>query len=92
MTIIAIALGAIAAVATYRRSQSKNPAATNDKVHQIRQSTSVVLAIGEALWAILDALIFLTKATGRSGGTVAPLRTNGGGSFGQRIAADTAEA
>lgn len=69
MTIIAIAAAAIAAVVAYNKRSAADPAGAENTVRKIRQSTSVVLAIGDALWAILDALIFLTRRTGSVSGS-----------------------
>ena len=87
LTIIGIGLAAIAAVRGYNSRREADPAGTDQAVHQIRQSTSVVLAVGNAIWAVLDALMFLTRSFG--GG-------NGGGSkpgvvFGQKLASDVGD-
>lgn len=82
MTIIAIAAAALAAVFAYNKRRQQDPVAADAVVHKIRQSTSVVLAIGDALWAILDALIFLTT---RRPTAATPLRQ-----FGGRTASDEA--
>ena len=87
ITIIGIGIAAIAAVRMYNRKQATDPQGTEVVVHSIRQSTSVVLAVGNAIWAVLDALMFLTRTFG--GGS------NGGGQqqrsgvvFGQKLASD----
>lgn len=87
LTIIGIGIAAIAAVRTYNRKHEDDPQGTEVAVHTIRQSTSVVLAVGNAIWAVLDALMFLTRSFG--GGS------NGGGQrpasgvvFGQKLASD----
>lgn len=87
MTIIAIALAAIAAVKSYNNKKAADPEGTDLAVRNIKQSTSVVLAIGSAIYAILDALMFLTRTFASS----AP--SNGGGTrppvaFGTRVASD----
>ena len=87
MTIIGLGLAAIAAVKAYNSSRDKSPEATNGKVTAIRQSLAVVLAIGEAVWAVLDALISLTKPrSSNGGGGGQPLRPPS--AFGSRIAAN----
>lgn len=70
MTIIAIGAGAIAAITAYRKRQAADPQGVGDKVARIRQSTSVVLAIADAVWSVLDALIFLVKPRGGGGNQV----------------------
>lgn len=70
ITIISIAVAAIAAVRSYNQRAKVDPVGTQETVTGIRQSTSVILAVGSAIWAILDALMFLTRPTGggNSGG------------------------
>ena len=80
MTILAIAAGAIAAIQAYRRRRAEDPEGTNEKVGQIRQSVAVVLAIADALWSVLDALISLTRPRGNravNGSPSGPLRPIG---------------
>jgi hypothetical protein len=91
LTIIGIGIAAIAAVRTYNRKREADPTGTDVAVTHIRQSTSVVLAVGNAIWAVLDALMFLTRTFG--GGS----NTNGGGGsgqkavFGSKLASDVGE-
>lgn len=91
MTIITIAAAALAAVITYRNHRLNHAlplGVTSPGIDGIRQSTAVILAVANGLWAILDALMFL-----RSGGTPAataatsgtPLRRT---TFGSTMAAD----
>lgn len=88
MTVIALGLGALAAIKAYTSSKSHDPEKTVEKVTGIRRSLAVVLAIAEAAWAVLDALISLTKPrVNGGGGGGQPLRPPG--SFGTRIAADS---
>ena len=86
LTIIGLGLAAIAAVTGYNKSRQTHPEETTEKVTKIRQSMAVVLAIGEAVWAVLDALISLTKPRLTGGGGNQPLRSSPG--FGQRLASD----
>lgn len=86
MTVAALAILAIGALKTYNDSRRSDPVGTDNKIHSIRQSTSVVLAIGEAIWAVLDALMFLTRSRGGGSPQSQPLRPPGG--FGQRVASD----
>lgn len=65
MTILAIGLAALAAVRSYNTRKQEQPEETDHAVRQVRQSVSVVLAIANAIWAVLDALIFLTRAVGQ---------------------------
>ncbi len=90
LTIIGIGLAAIAAVRTYNRRKADDPVGTDLAVTQIRQSTSVVLAVGNAIWAVLDALMFLTRTFG--GGN----NQGGGGQksgvvFGNKLASDVSD-
>ena len=56
-----------------------------EKIAGIRQSTAVVLAVAEAVWAVLDALVSLVRPRGGGGGGV-PLRRPG-----VMVASDVAE-
>lgn len=90
MTIISIALAALSAVALYRRHRLVTHTSGREStmaIDNIRQSTSVVLAVADAIWTVLDALMFLTKPRSGAGFTTAPLRP-AATQFGTRIAAD----
>ena len=93
MTIISIAAAALAAVALYRRhraSTATSGSTSTEAIDNIRRSTSVVLAVADAIWTVLDALMFLTKPRmGASGITTAPLRP-AAAQFGRTVAADIA--
>jgi len=78
-----IAAAAIGAVTAYRRKVKADPEGASNTVRNIRQSTSVVLAIGDAIWAVLDALMLVLRRTG--GPQVA---TASGPRFGTRAASD----
>lgn len=80
ITIISIAVAAIAAVSSYNKRRAQDPEGTDATVNGIRQSTSVVLAVGNAIWAVLDALMFLTRSFG--GGGSQPSGGGGGGGGG----------
>lgn len=74
MTILAIAVAALGAIAAFNRTPEA-PATTPGSVEKIRRSTSVVLAIAEAIWTVLDALVFVTGRRVQSvavGGRVQP--------------------
>lgn len=95
-TILALAAAALAAVAAFRKTPEGQAATEGDStMNKVRRSTSVVLALAEALWTILDALTFVTgrRVSPVSGGTVrasaSPLRTPG---FGSQTASDVAVA
>lgn len=91
ITILAIAAAAISAVRSFNRKREADPAGTEVAVTHIRQSTSVVLAVANAVWAVLDALIFLTRQFG--GGSSPQTAGNGGKSgftFGRQVAGDVA--
>lgn len=90
LTILAIAGAAITAVRAYNRKKTEDPEGTEIVVHQIRQSTSVVLAVANACWAVLDALIFLTRSFGGGGG--GGQQSNGKFTFGRQVAADVSPA
>ena len=59
--VIAAAAGALLSLTAYNRSVAADPVATNGKVVSIRQAISVVLAIAEGIWSLLDALAFATR-------------------------------
>lgn len=59
MTILAIAVAALGAIAAFNRTPDA-PSTAETSVTKIRRSTSVVLAIAEAIWTVLDALVFVT--------------------------------
>lgn len=79
LTILSLAAAAAAAIAAFSRTpEGAAAAATADSpVVRIRRSTSVVLALAEALWTVLDALILVTGR--RVSPVVAGQRGNGGG-------------
>ena len=90
LTILAIGAAAIAAVTGYNRARANNPDATASKVTTIRQSVSVVSAVTDAVWAVLDALIFLTRARGGGNTSGSALRP-AAATFGRTVAADVGE-
>ena len=59
--VIAAAAGALLSLTAYNRSVAADPVATDGKVVSIRQAISVVLAIAEGIWSLLDALAFATR-------------------------------
>ena len=61
--IIGIAGAAMAALAAYNKAKNRDPEGAKATVTHLRQSTSVVLAIGTAIHAVLDALQLITRAT-----------------------------
>lgn len=68
--IIGIATAAIAAVKAYNRAKDADEQHARHAVTSLRQSTGVVLAIGRAIVAVLDALQLITtsaSAIGASG-------------------------
>ena len=75
--ILAIAGAAIAAVTAFNRQREAEPQAAEVTVTSIRQSTSVVLAFGGAVMAVLDALLLLTGKRQQQGSSTTPLRTMG---------------
>lgn len=80
MTITLIAAVAALSIAAYRRSPS------GEKISGIRQSTAVVLAVADAVWAVLDALVSLVRPRAGGGGSGMPLRRPG-----VMVASDVAE-
>jgi len=91
LTIIGIGIAAIAAVRTYNRKRDNDPEGTEVAVHTIRQSTSVVLAVGNAIWAVLDALMFLTRSFGGGGNSGGGGQQRSGVVFGQKLASDVGD-
>jgi len=59
--IISAAAAAIIALTSYRRAQEADAERLNNNMQNFRQSTSVILAIGNAIWAVLDALQLLFR-------------------------------
>jgi heme/copper-type cytochrome/quinol oxidase subunit 2 len=74
--VIFVAGAAIISLVTYRRAERTDADRLNTNVQNLRQATSVVLAIGNAIWAVIDALQLLFR----------PSRFGSGGSrmIGQR--------
>lgn len=64
--ILAAAATAMAALYSYRRSEAHSAGLTEERVNNIRQATSVILAVAEAVWAILDALVGLRSSGKRN--------------------------
>ena len=64
MTIVLIGAAAALSIAAYRRTTSHGGEAS---INGIRQSTSVILAVADAVWAVLDALVYLTRPRNGSG-------------------------
>lgn len=91
LTIIGIGLAAIAAVRTYNRKKTEDPEGTDVAVVRIRQSTSVVLAVGNAIWAVLDALMFLTRTFGSSNNNQGGGGQKSGVVFGSKLASDVGD-
>jgi hypothetical protein len=89
MTILAIAAAALGALAAFGRTTDAPPPESNTGVTKIRRATSVVLAISEAIWTVLDALVFVT---GRRVQSVTVGTRNGGGlsrpPFGSQTSSD----
>ena len=65
--IIGIAGAAILAVTAYNQAKDRDPEMTRENVVTLRQSTNVVLAIGRAIVAVLDALQLITTASAPGG-------------------------
>lgn len=88
MTILAIAAAALGALAAFRRTP-EGPPPEESGVTKIRRSTSVVLALAEAVWTVLDALVMVT---GRRVQSVTVGSRNGGGGpsprFGSQVSSD----
>lgn len=96
MTIIALAAAALGAVLAFRRTPEGQAATEGETaMTRMRRSTSVVLAVAEALWTILDALTMITGrrvtpvAVGSAKSGPTALRTPG---FGSQPASDVAVA
>lgn len=70
MTIVLIGAVAALSVAAYRRAPN------GERITSIRQSTAVVLAVADAIWAVLDALVSIVRPRGGNGGG-SPLRRPG---------------
>jgi len=61
MTILLLAAAALAALAAFRSSPEGVAATVGDTtIVRVRRSTSVVLALAEATWTVLDALTLVT--------------------------------
>jgi hypothetical protein len=61
MTVVLLALAALAALAAFRRSPEGVASTEGDtSLVRVRRSTSVVLALAESTWTILDALVLVT--------------------------------
>jgi hypothetical protein len=61
MTILLLAVAALLAMAAFRRSPEGAFATADDTaIVKVRRSTSVVLALAESTWTILDALTLVT--------------------------------
>ena len=88
MTILMIAAAAIGAVAAFRKTPEGQEATEGQTaLTGVRRSTSVVLAIAEAVWAVLDALSMLTRPRAAATSTTAiPVRTPRG--FGTQVSSD----
>ena len=72
--VIFVAGAAIISLVTYRRAERVNADRLHGNVQDLRQATSVVLAVGNAIWAVLDALQLLFR----------PSRFGSGRQIGQR--------
>jgi uncharacterized membrane protein len=66
--IVFVAGAAIISLVTYRRAERMDSERLNTNVQNLRQATSVVLAIGNAIWAVIDALQMLFRPS-RFGGS-----------------------
>lgn len=86
MTILALAAAALGALAAFNRSTDA-PQAQESNITRIRRSTSLVLALAEALWTVLDALVFVTGRRVQSV-TVGGQRS-GVPRFGSQVASDS---
>lgn len=78
MTILLLAGAALAAVAAFRKTPEGQQATEGETTMvKVRRSTSVVLALAEAVWTVLDALMFITgrRVTPvNPGGATGPVR------------------
>ena len=82
----AIASLAIAVVSVYNHTHGNQPEEAGKNVTRIRQSTSVVLAIGNAIHAILDALALIN----RGGSQIKAAMQQGGSQVVPRFGGQTA--
>jgi hypothetical protein len=82
MTIIAIAVAALAALKTYQRAERLDPEGTRSKVESIWQGAELVRTIA----AFITSLFYVLKGMFRPVGQIQPRQ--GGLSFGSRLASD----
>ena len=90
-TILALAAAALGAVMAFRRTPEGAAAVADDStLTKVRRSTSVVLALAEALWTILDALTFITgrRVQPVTGVSRAPTTARSSPAFGSQPASD----
>lgn len=60
-TVVAAAGAAVMAIASYNRTVEVQPAVAEHRVVAVRQTVSVILAIAEGIWALLDALAYAAR-------------------------------
>jgi hypothetical protein len=80
LTILSIGLAAIMALRSYNQAMTSDPEGTMNTVGRTTQALAVVITIGEAIWAIFDALRSRTRGRfsgGDRGNNTAPLRPAG---------------
>lgn len=82
-TVATAGLGAILALSLFNTANKVDPASATTKVTAIRQAVSVITAIADGIWAILDALVYARRGEDR------PARSSRH-VFGARVAADDA--
>lgn len=61
LLIAGAAAGSILALTAYRRRATADPAGTQASMSNLRQATSVLLAVSNAAWAVMDALQMLFR-------------------------------
>ncbi|HEY5787517.1 MAG TPA: hypothetical protein VIT65_22355 [Microlunatus sp.] len=84
LTILSIGLAAIMALRSYNNAMSTNPEATTATVTRTTQALAVVITIGEAIWAVFEALRNRSRGRFSGGGQQTPLRPSSA-TFGSRI-------
>lgn len=82
--VVAAAGGAIVTLLVYQRAAAGDPSALMDNMIRLRQATAVWLAVGQAIWSVMDALQMIFRP-----GRIGPI---GGRPSGRMIGETAAEA
>lgn len=72
--ILGVAAAAVSALYTYNRMRARDPVGATETITSLRQASGVLLALGRAAVALLDALQLISRPTSSVPVNTSPMR------------------